>query len=281
MSVDHYAGSARRWAEGATLVYGPIAHELVETSPHHLNGRVVLDAGAGTGVASTALVARGARPVAVDLSYDMLAWNAPTRPPGMVADIVRLAMGDEAVDDSVAAFVFNHLPEPESGMAEVIRVTRSGGALLACVYANASRSEVRDAVDEAARREGWQVPSWYVEIKRRATPILGTAPDMARAAKAAGLIDIAVDERAVETGVTAPEQLVAYRLGQAHFSAWLDRIGPNRANEIKGRVVEAIRPIMRPYRPIVVFLSAVVPGPGARGASARPGGLQRSSRFAG
>ena len=74
--ADHYAGAGRRWALGATLVYGPIAAELVAMSPHPLAGRTVLDAGAGTGAASSALAARRARPVAMDLSFDMLAWNA-------------------------------------------------------------------------------------------------------------------------------------------------------------------------------------------------------------
>ena len=51
-------------------------------SPHPLAGRTVLDAGAGTGAVSSALTARRARPVAMDLSVDMLACNARARPPG-------------------------------------------------------------------------------------------------------------------------------------------------------------------------------------------------------
>ena len=59
---------------GATLVYGPIAGPAGRQQPPPARpGGVVLDAGAGTGVAAVALRAEGARPVAVDLSYDMLA----------------------------------------------------------------------------------------------------------------------------------------------------------------------------------------------------------------
>jgi len=34
---------------------------------------------------------------------------------------------------------------------------------------------------------------------------------------------------------------------------------PSRAEKVRSRLVEHARPIMRPYRPIVVFLSAIVP----------------------
>jgi len=259
MSPDHYAGAAQGWAEGATLVYGPIAQQLVATSPHRLAGRVVLDLGAGTGVASRALAALGARPLATDLSLGMLEWDAGGRPPAVAADVRALPFWRHAVDDCVAAFVFNHLADPVAGMAEAVRITRPGGALLACVFANAFHSEVRDAVDEAAGHEGWQVPGWYIEIKEQTIPILGTSQDMATTARAAGLFNVVVDERAVDVGVTQPEQLVQYRLGQAHFSTWLEQMSPERAVAVKTRIADAVRPIMRPYRPVVVFLSGVVP----------------------
>ena len=76
-------------------------------SSHPLAGRTVLDAGAGTGAASSALTARRARVLAMDLSAGMLAWNAATRPP-CAAAICTLPLATEAVDDSVAAFALNH-----------------------------------------------------------------------------------------------------------------------------------------------------------------------------
>jgi hypothetical protein len=70
---------------------------------------------------------------------------------------------------------------------------------------------------------------------------------------------VVVEERPVDVGVTEPEQLVSYRFGQAHFASWLDHIGPQRAGDIRRRAADAIRPIMQPYQPIVVFLAARVP----------------------
>jgi hypothetical protein len=90
-------------------------------------------------------------------------------------------------------------------------------------------------------------------------PILGTAAAMLTTADAAGLAGIMVEERPADVGVTEPEQLVSYRLGQPLFAGWLDRIGPRRAKEIASHAADAIRPIMQPYRPIVVFLAASTP----------------------
>ncbi len=242
------------------LVYGPIAAELVALCPHPLTGRTVLDAGAGTGVVSAALTAAGARAVATDLSRDMLAWEAGDRPPCAVADIRCLPFVAGAVDDTVAAFVLNHLLDPGAGIAELVRVTRPGGAVLADVYSNASQSDARDRIDEVATEAGWRVPDWYLELKTKAAPLLGTAADLQAAAVDAGLVDVVVDERPVDVGITEPDRLVQYRFGQAQFAPWLDEIGPEQAGQVHRRAVDAIRPIMEPYRPIVVFLAARRPG---------------------
>jgi SAM-dependent methyltransferase len=259
VTADPYASAGPRWATGATLVYGPIAAELVEMSPQPLAGRTVLDVGAGTGAVSAALTARRARPVAMDLSIGMLAWNARARPPCAVADIRALPLPAGGVDAAVASFVLNHLTAPSAGFAELARVTRPGGAVLAAVFSNASRSQACDRVDAVAREAGWQVPDWYIELKTIAAPVLGTAGAMRAAADAAGLVTITVEERPVDVGVAEPEQLVSYRLSQPLFADWLDRIGPARAAGIAAHAADAIRSLMQPYRPIVVFLAASTP----------------------
>ena len=149
---DHgpLADAGRRRALGAELVYRPIAAELIALSPHPLAGHTVLDAGAGTGAASRALAARRARPIAMDLSFGMLAWDAAARPPSAVADIRALPLVTHAVDDAVAAFVLNHLTDPSAGLAELARVTRPGGVVLAAVFGNTGRDPARDKIDAVA-----------------------------------------------------------------------------------------------------------------------------------
>jgi ubiquinone/menaquinone biosynthesis C-methylase UbiE len=255
--ADPYAASGSRWALGAELVYRPIAAALVATSPHRLAGRTVLDAGAGTGAASAELRRRAADVLAIDMSPAMLGWQASARPPCVVADIRALPLPADSVDDAVAAFVLNHLPDPAAGLAELARVTRPGGAVLAAVFANESRSAARDRIDAAARAAGWQAPAWYAEMKATTAPILGTADAMAAAARAAGLADAHADEGPVDVGVTEPAQLVRYRLGHPAFAAWLDAIGAERAAKAAAQAEKAIGDSMAPYRPRVVFLRAV------------------------
>ena len=256
--ADHYARSGERWALGAELVYGPIAAELIGTSPHPLAGRIVLDAGAGTGAASAALRRRRARPLAVDLSVGMLAWHAASRPPCAVADIRALPLGTGSVDDTVAAFVLNHLTDPNVGLAELARVTRPGGAVLAAVFGNDSHSDARDRIDTAALAAGWQIPDWYRQMKAAAAPILGTAAAMAAAAREAGLSAVHADERHVDVGITQPGQLVRYRLSSPIFADWLDLVGPQRAQAFVVGAEEAVGRTMAPFRPAVVFLRALV-----------------------
>jgi ubiquinone/menaquinone biosynthesis C-methylase UbiE len=259
VAADHYARSGERWALGAELVYGPIAAELVGSSPHPLAGRIVLDAGAGTGAASAALRRRQARPLAVDMSPGMLAWRAASRPPCAVADIRALPLGTRSVDDAVAAFVLNHLTDPEAGLAELMRVIRPAGAVLAAVFGNDSHSDARDTIDAAARAAGWRVPEWYRRMKEAATPILGTAAAMAAAAYAAGLTKVRAVERQVDVGLTQPRELVKYRLSSPIFADWLDAIGPQKAQTFAAQAEEAVGGTMAPFRPAVVFLRALVP----------------------
>jgi 2-polyprenyl-3-methyl-5-hydroxy-6-metoxy-1,4-benzoquinol methylase len=60
-----YEGAATGWADGAELVYGPLADALLARAPD-LAGQLVLDVGAGTGAVSRRLIAAGAHAVAVD-----------------------------------------------------------------------------------------------------------------------------------------------------------------------------------------------------------------------
>jgi SAM-dependent methyltransferase len=260
VAADHYARSGERWARGAELVYGPIAAELVACSPHPLTGRVVLDAGAGTGAASAALRRRRARTVAVDLSAGMLTWHAASRPPCAVADVRALPLGTGSVDDAVAAFVLNHLTDPVAGLAELARVTRPGGAVLAAVFGNNSHSDARDRIDAAALAAGWQVPDWYRRLKTAAAPLLGTAPAMAAAARTAHLTAISAEERHIDVGLTQPRQLVRYRLSHPAFAPWLDAMGPHSAQVFAAKAEHAVGRAMEPFRPAVVFLSARTPG---------------------
>jgi SAM-dependent methyltransferase len=263
--VDHvhdpYAGVAPTWDSDAARVYGPIAADLVAATPHALAGRVVLDAGAGTGLVSRELQRAGARVVALDLSVDMLSWRRAERPPGVAGELTALPLCDDAVDDVVAAFVLNHLTEPVRGLRELSRVTRPGGAVLATVYAATSGSPARDRVDEIALAHGFRWPQWYLTVKQAAAPQLENPERMAAAARAAGLVAVDAHEYAADVGIDRAEDLVAYRFGQAHCRRWLDGLDATEQARVRAAAVAAAAPVMRPYRPRVVRLVARSAGP--------------------
>src|SRR6188472_1203763 len=128
-----YQCAAAAWADDAELVYGPLADALLACAPE-LTGQLVMDVGAGTGAVSHRLVAAGARAVAVDASWSMLAHQASSRPPAVVGDISRLPLVDDAVDGAAAAFVLNHLADPVAALVEMRRVVRPGGFIVASVF---------------------------------------------------------------------------------------------------------------------------------------------------
>lgn len=256
-----YDGAAARWASGASIVYRPLAQDLVRRAPHPLAGRLVLDAGAGTGAVSEVLVSSGARPIAVDLSGDMLRWDRDRRPPSAVAEVGRLPVATGGVDDAIASFVLNHLRRPAFAMHELARTIAPGGALLATAFGDDSDTTVRDRIDDVARAHGWVPPPWYVTMKADAAPLLGTAAAMRGVALEAGSFrSIDVDEAAIDVGVTRAEDLVDHRFGQAHVSSWLTTFDAATAAAIREEAVAAAAPVMVPYRPTVVALVAIVGG---------------------
>jgi SAM-dependent methyltransferase len=262
---DRYAAAAPGWATGASRVYGPLAAQLVAAAPHPLTGRLVLDVGAGTGLASAALRSAGARALAVDRSPAMLALDAAARPPAAAGALEALPVRDAAVDDAVAAFVLNHVDDPTAALAELARVVRPGGAVLATVAAATSAHRaVRDRIDAVVADAGFVPPPWYAHLTTVQAPQLGDVPAMAAAARAAGLETLAVTEHAADVGVERAEDLVAYRLGQAHVAAWLAGLGDDERAALHRAAVAAVAPVMEPYRPPVVTLVARTPVPAMR-----------------
>ncbi|MGF1663568.1 MAG: class I SAM-dependent methyltransferase [Kineosporiaceae bacterium] len=94
-----------------------------------VSGRDVLEVGAGAGQCSDWLAARGARPVALDLSAGMLR-HAPAvvRTRAVQGDAARLPFADGAFDLAFSAYgALPFTPAADRVLAEVHRVLRPGG----------------------------------------------------------------------------------------------------------------------------------------------------------
>jgi SAM-dependent methyltransferase len=94
-------------------------------------GTRVLEVGCGLGDLAAAAARRGAAVTGTDLAEGMLE-AARRRHPELelvLADAEALPFDDGSFGATVAAFVINHLPEPERAVAEMARVTRGRVAL--------------------------------------------------------------------------------------------------------------------------------------------------------
>ncbi len=130
VTADAYGRFMGRWSEQLS---GPLA-DLAGVAP----GQRVLDVGCGPGVLTTVLVDRvGADHVhAVDPSEPFVA-AARSRFPSV--DVRRAAaedlpFADGTFDAALAQLVVHFMADPVAGLRETARVTRPGGAVVACVW---------------------------------------------------------------------------------------------------------------------------------------------------
>jgi SAM-dependent methyltransferase len=100
-------------------------------------GRRVLDAGCGSGPLSAALRDRGAVVTGIDASAGMLALARRRLGDDVALHVVdlsgRLPFADGAFDDVVASLVLHYLEDWGPSLAELRRVLRPGGRLIASV----------------------------------------------------------------------------------------------------------------------------------------------------
>jgi len=121
---------------GADRLWRRVVAAAVRAGP----GDAVLDVAAGTGTSSRAFTAAGARCVACDFSLGMLsvgqrrAARRPSAVSFVAADALRLPFADESFDAVTISFGLRNLADPDSGLAEMLRVTRPGGRLVVCEF---------------------------------------------------------------------------------------------------------------------------------------------------
>lgn len=216
-----YDAAAGAWADGPGRMYARLAEALVAAAPVPLAGRLVLDLGAGDGVAGRAALAAGARHVVgADLSLGMLRRTAPALCP-VAADAAALPFRDHSFDLVLAAFCLNHLDSPAAGLAGARRV---GGALAASTFAPGWTHPAKDAVDQVLRAFGYRPPDWYAALGPGAR---ASDPDaLAAAAAAAGFARVRVRTAHVRTELSAPAALASWRLGMAHVAPFLRSLDP-------------------------------------------------------
>jgi len=111
-------------------------------------GACVLDVAAGPGNVSVELVRQGAdEVVALDLSYNMLHEGARRGHVGIAwvnGDALALPFPDASFDAVTISFGLRNVPDPEAALAEFARVTRPGGHVVVCEFADPTWAPFRE-----------------------------------------------------------------------------------------------------------------------------------------
>ena len=225
-----YGVSASAWAAGPERVYRHLAAALMRAAPIPIADALLLDVGAGTGVLADVATGMGARCVEIDVAAAMLARPRPDRPRrGVAADGRRLPFGDATFDVVTAGCSLSHVDDPDRMLREIRRVLRPGGAVLASTFpASGTSHPVRACVEEVLAECGYRRAPWYRQLSSVREAQVDTAGALEELARAARFGRVTARTVTVDTGITASEHLVDYRLGvaqHAEFLAGLDAAG--------------------------------------------------------
>ena len=110
----------------------PVTESVRAVDPAQTGDADVLDVGCGTGATAERLAALpGVRLVAVDLSPRFVEMTAERGIDARHADIQQLPFDDDSFDVVHAGWMLYHVPDLDRGLAEVRRVLRPGGTLVA------------------------------------------------------------------------------------------------------------------------------------------------------
>lgn len=115
-------------------------------------GDLVLDAGCGNGRPLALLQEQGCTAVGVDLSLGMA--RTAQHPLVAAGDVQGLPFPDGAFDAAVALMMLYHVPDQEAAAAELRRVVRPGGVVVATTASAGNQAELRELV-EGAVGGGW------------------------------------------------------------------------------------------------------------------------------
>ena len=137
---------------------GPHPDDVALAAIAEIQPSSVLEVGCGQGeLARRVGDEPGVRMVAVDQSARMVELARRLGVDARVADAQALPFGDGEFDCALAHFVLFHLPDLDLGLAELARVLRPGGRLVATTNGHDHLREVWELVGAREAREGREV----------------------------------------------------------------------------------------------------------------------------
>jgi len=133
-SKEYFDGLGADWDALRASFFSQAVRDKALAAAGIADGAMTADIGAGTGYVTEALLARGARVIAVDQSAPMLAalgekfgsQNVECR--AGVAE--SLPIEDETVDYALANMYLHHVEDPGAAIREMARIVKPGGRLV-------------------------------------------------------------------------------------------------------------------------------------------------------
>jgi SAM-dependent methyltransferase len=251
-----YERTGDAWARGPSLLYDRLALRIIESTGEQLRGSLVLDAGAGTGAVCRALRSVGATAIALDSSAGMLVHIGNAALLSVVGDVCSQPFLAASFDAAVSAFTISHLEAPERALGEMRRVVRARGLVIAAVFGAAAANASKDVVDQVAAEYGFIAPAWYATLKTRTEPLTNSPERLHACAHAAGLASVAVEDITIDSGLDAPQGMVEYRLGMAHFAPFVSSLTAAKHEALMRDATAEVARRGQAIRPRVLILSS-------------------------
>jgi SAM-dependent methyltransferase len=176
-------------------------------------GTRLLDVATGPGALPAEAASRGARPVGIDLSPQMVELARRLHPAidFREADVERLPFSDRTFDAVVCAFGLGHFPRPEAAVAECVRTLLPDGWIALSWWDDPSRQRIqgifRDAVAEVGVSMPPDVPQGHNVYR------FSDTGEFVRLLEGAGLVEVTVAEHSTTHAVPDAETLWRGGLG--------------------------------------------------------------------
>lgn len=150
---EEYASEERLLGRRDAFRYadGPDARQLAVEAVLEVAPRRVLEVGCGPGEAAERIAAAGAEVEALDVSARMVELTRARGISARVGDVQELPFEDESFDAALAGWMLYHVPDVDRGLAELARVLRPGGRLVAVTNRRAHLQELRDLLGGVER----------------------------------------------------------------------------------------------------------------------------------
>lgn len=197
-STDRLQTRASVWRDDLS---SPSPHDVALGALAALPTTRLLEAGCGTGVfAARCMSELGCEVTALDLSPAMVEAARARGVPAVVGDVEHLPFPDASFDAVVAAWMLYHVRHLDRGLAQISRVLRPGGRLVAVTNGEEQLAELWSALGAPAPRPSFSRESgeaalrpWFRSVVRHDLRSTALFPDRASVAAYLGSIGLEAD----------------------------------------------------------------------------------------